>query len=146
MDKRDLSRMLRRTNTADLLDDGIENGSDLKSFSQTEATEVVDAPKVSQVDLPTQSSPLRNLDAQATPRAVPPKESYSYLGLFFGTYFVVSGVLLFLFPQDASIYHDRMKSRPFVEHVTATGSQVYAVIALVVGIVLCAFSMYRPKK
>lgn len=146
MDKRELSRMLRRTNTADLLDDGIENGSDLKSFAQIDEAEVVDAPKVSQVDMRTQSSPLRNLDTQETPRAVPAKEPISYLGLFFGACFVVSGVLLFLFPQDRYVFHDRLKSRSFVEHVTATGSQVYAVIALVVGIVLYGFSMYRPKK
>ena len=146
MDKRKFSRMLRRTNTADLLDDGIENGSDLKSFAQTEATDGVDLPEVSQVDMPTQSSPLRNLDAQKTPKAVPPKVSISYLGMFFGACFLVSGVLLFLFPQDGYVFHDRLKSRVFVEHVTATGLQVYAVIALAVGIVLCGFSMYRPKK
>ncbi len=146
MDKRELARKLRRTNTADLLDDGIENGSDLKSRAKTAEAECVDVPKVSQVDLPTQSPPLRKLDTREIPGTGQPKKSISYLGLFFGACFLVSGILLFLFPQDAYVYHDRMKYRPIVEHVTTTGSQVYAVIALAIGIALCGFALYRPKR
>jgi hypothetical protein len=150
MDKHELARMLRRTNTADLLDDGIENGSDLQSLARMkdDAVDAVeDAPKVpGRVELPTQSSPLRDLHAKAAPKQVQPREPISYLGLVIGACLLVFGAVMFLYPQAVSIYHDRIKYRPFVEHVTTTGSQVYAVIALVIGIVLCGFSLYRPKK
>jgi len=149
MDKRELARMMRRTNTADLLDDGIENGSDLKSFAKSEDDAVEGVPKVpkaSRVEMPTQSTPLRDLYKKKTPEAPPPKEPISYLGLFIGACFMVFGVVMFLYPQDVSVYHDRIRYRPIVEHVTTTGSLIYAVIAWVVGIALCWFSLYRPKK
>jgi len=146
MDKRELAKLLRRTNTADLLDDGIENGSDLKSFARTEDDAVEDVPKRPRVEMPTQSSPLRDLHKKEAPEEVPPKEPISYFGLFVGACFLVFGIVMFLYPQDASVYHDRIKYRPFVEHVTTTGSQVYAVISLVIGIALCGFSLYRPKR
>jgi hypothetical protein len=146
MDKRELAKMLRRTNTADLLDDGIENGSDLQSFAKTEGDAVDDVPKVRRGETPTQSSPLRDLHVKELPEEAPPKEPVSYLGLFIGACFLVFGIVMFLHPQDESIYHDRIKYRPFVEHVTVTGSQVYAVVALVIGIALCGFSLYRPKR
>ena len=151
MDKRELARMLRRTNTADLLDDGIENGSDLKSFAKAEddaADAVDDVPRVPRRgEMPTQSSPLRDLHAKEAPKeAQLPKEPISYLGLFIGACFLVFGVVMFLYPQDVSAYHDRIRYRPIVEHVTTTGSQVYSVIALIIGIALCWISLYRPRK
>ena len=150
MDKRELAKLLRRTNTADLLDDGIENGSDLRSFAKTgdDPADAVDAaPKVPRrVEMPTQSSPLRDLHTKEAPEEVQPKEPISYLGVFIGACFLVFGVVMFLYPQDVSVYHDRIRYRPIVEHVTTTGSQVYAVIALVIGIALCWFSLYRARK
>jgi hypothetical protein len=151
MDKRELARMLRRTNTADLLDDGIENGSDLKSFAKTDDSldnvdAIDDVPKVSKSGTPTQSSPLRDLPKEKAPEELPPGEPISYLGLFIGACFLVFGVVMFLYPRDVSVYHDRIKYKPFVEHVTSTGSQVYSVIAFVIGLALCWFSLYRPKR
>jgi hypothetical protein len=149
MDKRELAKLLRRTNTADLLDDGIENGSDLKSFAKTEddAVGVVDdVPKARRGETPTQSSPLRDLHTKEAPKEVPPREPVSYLGLFIGACLLVFGVVMYLYPRDVSVYHDRMRYRPIVEHVTTTGSQVYAVIAMIIGIALCWFSLYRPRK
>jgi len=146
MDKRELAKLLRRTNTADLLDDGIENGSDLKSFAKTEDDPVDDVPKVSQAGAPTQSSPLRDLPKKAAPEQRAPGEPISYFGLSIGACFLVFGVVMFLFPQDVSFYHERTRYRTIVEHVTTTGSLIYAVIALVVGIALCWISLYRPGK
>lgn len=149
MDKREIARLLRRTNTADLLDDGIENGSDLQSSAKTEddaAGDVADVPKVQRGEMPTQSSPLRDLRTKEAPKEVPPREPVSYFGLFIGTCFLVFGVVMFLHPQDVSLYHERTRYRTMVEHVTATGSQVYAVIALVIGIALCWISLYRSKR
>ena len=150
MDKRDLAKLLRRTNTADLLDDGIENGSDLKPFAKTEddaADAVDDIPQVARrTEMPTQSSPLRDLHKKETPEALPPKEPISYLGLFIGACFLVFGIMMFLNPQEVWVMHDRVRYRTIVEHVTATGSQVYAVIALVIGIALCWISLYRSKR
>jgi hypothetical protein len=146
MDKREIARRLRRTNTADLLDDGIENGSDIKPFAKTEDDAVEDVPKLPRVLMPTQSSPLRDLHKQKAPEAPPQKEPISYVGLLIGACLLVFGVVMFLYPQDVSVYHERSRYRSFLEHVTATGSQVYAVIALLIGIALCWFSLYRPKR
>lgn len=150
MDKRELAKLLRRTNTADLLDDGIEKGSDLQSFAKTEDDTADAVDEVRQVprrgELPTQSSPLRDLHKQEIPEVLPPKEPISYFGLFIGACFLVFGVVMFLHPQDMSFYHERTRYRTIVEHVTTTGSQVYAVIALVIGIALCWISLYRPKR
>jgi hypothetical protein len=146
MDQRKRSRMVRRTNVDDLLDDGIENDSDLKSFART-ADDAADAtPEESQVDLPTQSPRPRKQTLPETLDAVPHKGPISYLGLLFGACFVVAGLVLFVYPREAYVFHDRLRYSPIVEHVTATGSQIYAVLAVVVGIAICGFSLYRPKE
>jgi len=147
MDKRELARLLRRTNTADLLDDGIENGSDLKSFEKTEDDVVDDLPQVPRRgEMPTQSSPLRDLHKKETPDAQIPRAPISFFGVFVGACFLVFGVVRFLYPQDVSFYHERARYRTIVEHVTAPGSQVYALIALAIGIALCWISLYRPRR
>ncbi len=150
MDKRKFSRMLRQSNVEDLLDDGIENGSDLKAkpFAQDPlVADADDTPDVSNVDTPTQSTPLRDLPEQQTRNAMLPKGPISHLGLLLGSCFLLAGVVLLLYPRDVHVYHDRIKHLPyFVEHVTASGSQAYAVIAMIVGIALCGLSLYRPKE
>jgi len=150
VDKRELAKLLRRTNTADLLDDGIENGSDVRSFAGTEddPADAVDAAQKipRRGEMPTQSSPLRDLHARELPEEVQPKQPISYLGLLIGACFVVFGIVVLLYPQDVFVMHDRVRYRTYVEHVTATGSQIYAVIALVIGIALCWFSLYRARK
>jgi hypothetical protein len=146
MDKRTFSRMVRRTNVDDLLDDGIDNGSDLKSFAQSDDDDMDNLPKEPQVDLPTQPRELRK-QSMAKPRdAVPCRAPVSYVGLLSGAFFLIAGVLLFLYPNDIHILHDRIRGGSFVEHVTTTGSQAYAAMAVILGIAICAFSLYRPRK
>jgi len=146
MDKRELSRKLRRSNVGDLIDDGIENGSDLKASARIEESEQK-APEVSNIDLPTQSKRRPALPGKDRRPAAPERDPMSYLGLFLGACFLLPGVALFLFPREVSVYHDRLKHGPsVVEHVTTLVAQAYALIAIVAGIAACGFSLYRPRR
>ena len=167
MDKRELSRLLRRSNVGDLIDDGVENGSDLKSSARIEepkpkAPEVPArdlkssprieepeprAPEVPAIDLPTQPKHRKVVLGRQPKPAAPEREPASRTGVFLGACFLLPGIVLFLFPKEILVYHARLNRGPSpVEHVTTQGAQVYAVIAILVGIAVCALSLYRPKR
>lgn len=145
MDKRKFASFLRQSNTADLLDDGIENGSDLKSRARTEK-EAPDAPPGHALDEPA-ASPAQEYaqHQQQAPETAPPAASVSYLGLFLGVSSLAAGIMLLVDPHDLRIFHSAMRYRGSIEHVTAFGSQTYGVLALIFGIALCWYALYRPK-
>jgi hypothetical protein len=147
MDQRELRRKLRQSNIVDLLDDGIENGSDLRVPSRVDedaqGPDAGDANKESFKRLE-QSSGRRA--APPEPREIP-KASVNYAGLAIGTGFAVSGALIFPDARAINILHGSLRYRPaWIEHLTATESRVYALVAIVFGIALCAFSLYRPRR
>ncbi|HTA66328.1 MAG TPA: hypothetical protein VK753_12565 [Xanthomonadaceae bacterium] len=147
MNKRDLSRLLRQTNVEDLVDDGIENGSDIASFNPVDAVDETPTPETSKADAIRRSTLLRERQEQEEQVESLRRRSVSWLGLILGACFVVSGIVVFLFPRDTYVYHHRMRLLPsFVEHVTPAGSQAYAVVAVVLGGAVCAYALYRPPK
>src|SRR5690606_1934333 len=101
------------TNVADLLDDGIENNSDLTSFATPveSAHSWTDAPPIHQ-----SHEQQREPTTPARPMA---RESISRTGILIGVVMVLGGILLVLLPVDMGVLHHRVMYLPsFVEHVT----------------------------
>ncbi|HEY2345921.1 MAG TPA: hypothetical protein VGH80_08555 [Xanthomonadaceae bacterium] len=147
MGKRDIGRLLRRTNVEDLLDDGIENGSDLKSRKpgHDDADEAVAAepPKARR---PSRTPRRKQEPDQAELVEELKRRSVSWFGVALGACLVVSGILVFAFPQAILVYHASIRRSSFVEYVSPAGSQAYGVVSMILGAALLAFSLYRPRR
>ena len=141
MSNRDVRWLQRRTNIADLLDDGIENYSDLKPSAS--AAGAAGAEGTAMVESPGAAAAPRS--AASTPTASP-RQTVSWLGLLLGIGFVAAGVRLFVAPIDLMVYHQRMKRSSFVEHVTPQRWRIYGTAAAVVGLGLLGFSLYLPRQ
>ena len=139
---RDVRWLQRRTNIADLLDDGIENGSDLAS-GQVPAREAVD--DEAEAGRPIAATPPRPV-APAPSSVEPARPTVSWFGVLVGLGLVAAGVRLFVVPVDMMVYHDRMKRPSFVEHVTPERSRIYGAAGATVGLVVFAFALYRPRR
>ncbi len=143
MDKRKFARFLRQSNTADLLDDGIENGSDLKLRGPAEV-EGPDPTPNERADDPAPTG-TQSRQMQDAPAATPPASNISYFGLFLGACSLAAGVMLLVDPHDLRVFHPGRHGGS-IEHVTAAGSQAYGILALILGCALCWYALYRPKK
>jgi len=139
MSNRDVRWLQRRTNIADLLDDGIENYSDLKPSAS--AAGAADAEGTAVAESPGATPAPRS--AASTPTTASPRPTVSWLGLLLGIGLVAAGVRLFLASIDLMVYHQRMKRPSFVEHVTPQRSRIYGTAAAVVGL---GFWLYRPRQ
>jgi hypothetical protein len=144
MIKRNLSWLRQHTNVEDLLDDGIENNSDLKSFAK--------APDpVSDHDA-AEEGPLRQSNSSSAHHEAErplegPQNKVSYFGAVIGASITIGGILLVLFPVDMFVFHDRTKYyRPFWEHVTHGRSEIYGVAGILLGAVVFCFSVYQPRE
>ena len=142
MSNRDVRWLQRRTNITDLLDDGIENYSDLKPGAS--AAGAADAEGTTVAESPGATASPRS--AASTPTTASPRPTVAWFGLLLGIAFVAAGVRLFLAPVDLMVYHQRMKRPSFVEHVTPQRSRIYGTAAAVVGLGLLGFSLYRPRQ
>ena len=140
MSNRSLNWLRRHTNVADILDDGIENNSDLSSFASPADSERLGA-----------DAPLapRSRELQRTPEPfVRPtmRESISRTGVLIGVVLMLGGGLLVLLPVDMGVYHHRVMYLPsFVEHVTPFRSRVYGSAGIVMGLMVLAFSTRRHQ-
>jgi hypothetical protein len=145
MDKRKFSRWLQRSNVDDLLDDGIENNSDVKFRERSKDAEAGDSREDIHVDsIAEPAAPQSGREEE--PSATRREDRISLPGLLLGVFFMLLGIAAFLFPKDLYIFHQRIKyARSFVEYITASQSQVYAVGAFILGIAICGFSLYRPR-
>lgn len=126
----------RRTNIADLLDDGVENYSDLRNAaaSAREASEPESPP-----------APPRQPDAERIPVRLAPVRA-SRLGVLIGAGMAISCALLYLHPADFIAFHPGTRTtRLRLEHVTPERCRAYGAIGVVVGVGLLAFSLYRPR-
>ena len=138
-DNRDVRWMHRRTNIADLLDDGVENYSDLKDAAAAPGQEDSDEecpPARAKVVLPGATLPEK--EASPTPRA-------SRLGVLIGACLAIACALLYLHPAEVSVVQQGRGWRWSVEHVTPERARIYGAIGVIVGIGLLAFSLYRPR-
>jgi hypothetical protein len=141
MSQRDARWLRRRTTLRDLLDDGIENGSDLKS---QDPYQPVTPPDPAIRALRDETIAAIRREAQ---RGRARRVGVSGLGLLLGSVLIASGTLLLLFPVDMAVHHARIRYLPsFIEHVDHARSRLYGVSLLLGGIGLGVFAAYRPRR
>ena len=136
MANRDVRWLQRRTNIADLLDDGIENYSDIKAGA---------VPPAGSADADGHRPPPPR-PAKAFAVAVRARAPANWLGILIGTGVLAGAAYLLVAPVDRMIYHPHARGGSFVEHVTRERSRVYGAAGMLIGIGLLGFSLYRPRR
>jgi hypothetical protein len=134
----------RRTNVEDLLDDGVENGSDLVA-GLPEAEEPLTAEEEVALDKREQTlAAVRAEQAEVT--ATIRRRAFSPYGVAFGLLIAAGGAWLIANPVDMRVEHRRMRYLPtFREHVTPARSRFYGAAGLVSGLALIGYSLRRPS-
>jgi hypothetical protein len=139
---RDQNWLRRNTTVQDLLDDGVENFSDLDQLPSQEPQAMVE-PAVLQI----RSDTIARVKAEeyAQERSAR-RRNFSLFGACLGMLIALSGGLLIAFPADMRVEHSRIKYLPSVtEDVTPARSRLYGAAALAFGTALLAYSLYRPR-
>lgn len=141
MTKRNLRWIRQHTNVEDLLDDGIENNSDLRSFASDDDTS-------EEQPLPTSNDSSPTAQDSGAPAIVADRNPISAFGVMLGGSMMWFGVKLFLYPVDTFVYHARAKSlhRGVLEHVTQAGSHFYGIVGFLTGLAILLCSVYRPRR
>lgn len=133
MSSREQLKIRKLTNLYDLLDDGIENGSDLPELARLQAEDGAGTAT------PSAPAPPRG-DRPAEP--VPSRRSWG--GVLLGAAFIAGGGAAALWPSELMVWHDRINYLPsFVEHVTRAGARGYGVAVTVGGLVVLVVSLLR---
>ena len=141
MSKRSLTWLRQNTNVEDLLDDGIENNSDMASFAEIDGSDS-SAAAISQQSEPSSQSPL-SADRPDPVASAP----ISFIGALLGSVLIIGGALLVLLPIDTFVFHQQAGRLPsFWEHVTVGGSEFYGGAGLLLGLSLIACSIYKPRR
>jgi hypothetical protein len=141
MSIRDLNWTRRRTTVEDLLDDGIENASDLgKAPLDTARPPDPEA-------LQKRSETLAKVKAErAAQLSATRRKSFSVFGVLLGLLVATGGCLLVMFPTDMRVEHSRIRYLPTVwEHVTPARSRLYGSVGIAFGLALVVCSLYRPR-
>jgi hypothetical protein len=138
MSNRDVRWLQRRTNIADLLDDGIENYSDVRAGSVPSAESESGGSPV--------APPIARPAVKQQPVDGPARLPMSWFGILIGLGMAASSAHLFLFPVDMMVYHQRMKRPSFIEHVTPERSRIYGAAGVLIGFGMVGFSLYRPRR
>lgn len=136
----------RNTTVEDLLDDGIENASDLKTKPESGDMDflIEDAPHEA-MEIRRKTLERDRLEAAEQAR-VQSGKSYSRFGFLFGAALSVFGLFAMLHPNESYVLHAHIKYLPsFVEHVSKERSVFYGAVIFVFGAVLCWYSLLRPR-
>jgi ferric-dicitrate binding protein FerR (iron transport regulator) len=149
MSKRDEVKIRQRTNLYDLLDDGIENNSDLEALRK--AREDAAAEPESPVDRaglddasPFTASPSTTANVRKSASTAGRRH---WAGAVTGALSCAGGLWLLVAPATGLVFHDRIRyARPFVEQVSPLMSQVYGGVLLVAGIALLYFSLRQTRE
>jgi len=137
-----------RTNIEDLLDDGVENGSDIRARINEE-----DRPSAAEDGSPADEALLRKRDEtlaavraeQAAVLAKARRRAISPGGVALGLLVVLGGIWLIADPVDMRVEHRRMYRLPtFWEHVTPARSRFYGAAGVACGLLLIGYSLRRP--
>jgi hypothetical protein len=132
MSKRGLTWLRQHTNVEDLLDDGIDNNSDLKSFALAEQPS--DEPPISEaVEVPLQKSHIESSSPE------PMKQDFFVAAI--GVLIMGCGLSLVLHPVDLIVHHLRA-----IEHVTSVRSEVYGWVGILFGAALLVYAFKKPRK
>jgi len=136
----------RNTTANDLLDDGVENFSDVRSMQgAAEETGKADPAAVVAIQRTRDAAKAEALAEYERER----RRAWSPFGVALGLAMSAAGSLLIRHPADmllyryAMTYWSKMPTRPFVEHVTASRSVFYGEV--VVGLAVVVFALFRPR-
>ena len=139
-----LSWIRRQTTVEDLLDDGVENFSDLKA-SDTAVPEEPDPDPVLIATNQQFRDQARREREQAMREAY--RSAFSGLGIFLGLLMTISGAALVLLPVDTLVYHARVRYlRSVVERVTPARSVFYGASLAISGIGIIGYALYHPRR
>jgi hypothetical protein len=133
----------RNTTANDLLDDGVENFSDVRAPESTPAKEGTPDPAAIASKQRTRDAVQSDLRRQL---AIEWRRAWSPFGIGLGLALIVAGTLEMLFPADMIVRHPAMKSAGSVEHVTPDRAMFYGGVIVAVGVALVAFAVVRPRK
>ena len=135
MPKRDEIKIRERTNLYDLLDDGIENGSDLETLVRLRE-EAASAPSV-------QRPP------EALPRpqpATPVRAGRSWGGVLIGSLLLAAGGSLALYPQEMVVWHAAIRYvASSAEYVSPSMARVYGIVVASAGVLVLLVSLVRMR-
>jgi hypothetical protein len=131
------------TNIEDLLDDGIENNSDLIGRASNIDPELPIDPNTIRIG---EETIAMSHAKQATEKELAQGRSYSLFGVLLGIGLSISGLALAVHPIDMNVEHSRMKYLPSsVEHVTTLSSRLYGMAVFGFGLAVLGFSLIRPR-
>jgi len=139
-----LSWIRRYTTVEDLLDDGVENFSDVKRAVGQAESDHEDAPVDPNTAAANQQNRerLRN-DTKARPR----RSTYSGIGLLLAIAMIAGGTLMLWFAPDMWVHHATVRyARPTVEHVTPMRARMYGASLLLGGVALGWFALVRRRE
>jgi hypothetical protein len=145
MGNRPLDWIRRQTTADDLLDDGVENFSDLRG---TDAAPLETETPLNPTHLQIRDQTLGRLRAERTQlERTTFRRAYSVFGLALGLAIALGGLVLTLYPVDMLVHHARARYlRSVAEHVTPATSRFYGISLIVCGLALVIYSAHRPRK
>ena len=134
----------RFTNVDDLLDDGIENNSDIATKL---ASNVPPAPPPDETSIRIREETLSKVEAEESlTRLRQRKSSYSRYGVILGVILSLAGIISSIHPSEILVEHARIRYLATThELVSPFRARIYGVSLAAIGIALVAFSLYRPK-
>ncbi|MDR7068511.1 hypothetical protein J2X02_001328 [Pseudoxanthomonas japonensis] len=141
---RDSHWIRRNTTIDDLLDDGVENDSDVNIFSEGAPPQTGPAADVIQQRRIAYTDEQRVRAASSAHRAM--RGSRSFWGAATGGACIFVGTLLILYPVAMWVSHPGMKlAWPVMEWVSREGSILYGAVLVLFGGALAAFSLFVPR-
>lgn len=144
MPKPSLSWVRRRTNVEDLLDDGVENGSDLSRYHGQAEKPPGPAEEAALVRREEMLAVVRS--EQAGVSAQFRRKAISPFGAVLGVVIALAGVMLIVHPVDMHVEHRRTRYLPTIwEHVTPLRSRLYGAAGAVFGAILVGYCLRRPS-
>lgn len=134
----------RFTNVDDLLDDGIENNSDLSSRTEEASADLSETDSRA---LQIQANTIAKVQKeQEQDRMAQRRKDYNLFGIVLGAILAISGLGLAMHPIAMRVEHARMKYLPtVVEQVTPNRGRLYGFSLFAFGLVLIYFSGPRIK-
>ena len=140
------SHWLRRNTTVDdLLDEGAENGSDMRVFSEDPPPGP--GPHADGLQAQRAAYTLDQQQRAVSAAHISVRRSRSVWGTATGIACMVAGAWLILHPVAMWVAHPGMKRAwPLMERVSEDGATFYGAVLVVFGAVLTGFSLYAPLR
>jgi hypothetical protein len=134
----------RRTTVDDLLDDGVENFSDLRDKQEPAA--VGETAPNSEAVAAILRARAEDQVAEREAIRVARRRAWNLFDIALGISMIVAGTLAIRFPQQLLVHHARMKYLPnTVEPVDPLRFAFYGGVLVLAGVGLCVFALVRRR-